>query len=270
MIVGNPGLGKSMYQYYIIASLVNPALFGRRINTYPYKVIVRQVGNSHMIVMILETCEAFITFKVESELLHYLDKATTLYLFEPDLTKSQEPFNVMNMKLVGTVSPNDGRYKELMKIPGALMFYFPLWKKDELLTLADYIVSTCKLTKPLQTFYSREQTKLRYDEFSGVLRNVLPDSPEKLEDLRRLRDEALIKVSMGAGHIESKDVPHFVAKMIVPTTGCYAFRRFTLDIVSPFVMKRLEDEWKAVGLDVGPSHSFVNSQGPASNDAGEN
>ena len=265
MIVGNPGLGKSMFHYYILACLVNPNLFQREKGIF--KVVVRQIGNSHFVIMILETCEAFITYNVESFILRSLDSDTTLYLFKPDQTKEQKPFNICpNMHLVGTVSPNDGRYKETMKLPGALMFYFPLWEKKELVTLANYVVtsSSSDMPKYLQEFYSEEQTESRFEEFNGVLRSVLPDSPQKLDDIRRLRDEAITNVSMEAvmiaGNIESKEVPHFVAKMIVPRTGPLAFRTFALDIVSSFVMDKLEARWRAVDLSVKRSMLIRNEE----------
>ena len=101
-----------MFQFYILARLVNPGLLGGlNEDIYgskePYKVVIRQMGRSFMQVIFLDTCEVF-KIKVNSLIFDNFDSKTMLYLFEPGLTVD-EPLENNGCATILTVSPNERR-----------------------------------------------------------------------------------------------------------------------------------------------------------------
>ena len=102
-----------MFQFYILARLVNPELLGElNEDIYgskePYKVVIRQIGNFSMQVMFLDTCEVFAS-DFKPLIFWYFDSKTTLYLFEPG-TSVIEPLEGTGCATIATVSPNESRF----------------------------------------------------------------------------------------------------------------------------------------------------------------
>ena len=53
VLIGNPGIGKSFFQYYYLARILNPSLFGPLPpdcygSTTPPKIVIRQEGTAAM------------------------------------------------------------------------------------------------------------------------------------------------------------------------------------------------------------------------------
>ena len=166
-----------MFQYYILARMLNHAIFEPLSpdfygSTEPYKVIIRQEGQNRMVVLFLETGEAFETTKVNENFLWYFNPKTTLYLYEPWLDTVNSPFLRNGMPTVATVSPNINRYKEFRKSPGFKFLYFPLWKEVELQTVANYLCQSNMSTEFILEFFNHEKVKERFYEFGGINLNL--------------------------------------------------------------------------------------------------
>ena len=91
-------------------------------------VVVRQNASFDMTYYFPQTEEpqVYETSQVMPSLLRYLDPSTTLYLFEPGSTLIHPFYELFTGKVIATCSPDERRYKELVK-NGATMFYMPGW-----------------------------------------------------------------------------------------------------------------------------------------------
>jgi hypothetical protein len=251
IVIGNPGIGKTWFQYYYLVRILNveklgplpPDSYG---STNPPQYVIRQVGS-----YLIETYDIqartvnVVTFSAGGDVQKYIEKfknfESTLYFFEPDYTK-HEPVSTEIPTMI-TVSPDILRYKEFLKQRGGTRLYMPVWTEAELLALG----------KTLSPTSTEEELKERIREFGGILRYVF-GSEDVQEEARSNRKQAIIEVDLryllAAATIEDVRVSHFIAQFSnIPTRDTEkskAFRSFEIDLVSEVVEKELQVKMKAL------------------------
>ena len=131
ILVGNPGISKSWFQWYMIYSLVKedvslgPNHLGN--NSHP-KVIIRQIGKEKLTLYFPEYDKAYSTAQVRS-LVDQFKPDTALYLIEPSASL-MEPYRT-DVQTTITCSPDQRHYKEFAK-SGAIKYYMHCWNLAEL------------------------------------------------------------------------------------------------------------------------------------------
>ena len=95
VLISNPGTGKSMFQFYYLARLLNPSVFEDRLPNNlrienPPEVVLRQVGSSEMQIFFIKDRVSRVT-DVSMKIFKCFDPKTTLYFFEPADTTKMEP-----------------------------------------------------------------------------------------------------------------------------------------------------------------------------------
>ena len=78
ILVGNPGIGKSTFQFYYLARLLNPSKFKETLppdwnkSTAAPKVVIRQIGDDKMIIYDIENRKALLVYSKlkKSKVLH--------------------------------------------------------------------------------------------------------------------------------------------------------------------------------------------------------
>ena len=180
VLLSNPGTGKSMFQWYYLARLLNPDAFTDALTadsegrTDPPEVVIRQVGVSHMEIFFIK---ARVVHKVHiaSLILDCFDPATTLYFFEPASSKEEPMWESTRMSILATCSPEISRYKEFCK-NGADKLYMPLFTEDELLTIGQHMREQPDFPVELSELYSDDAIRRSFSEYSEIIRYVLPYS----------------------------------------------------------------------------------------------
>jgi hypothetical protein len=86
VLIGNPGIGKSQFQFYYLARIMNPELFGGLTPDFngctdAPKLVIRQQSKT----MTVYDVERAVAYECETNelLLECFDPKVTLYLFEP-------------------------------------------------------------------------------------------------------------------------------------------------------------------------------------------
>ena len=184
LLLGNSGVGKTMFQYYLLARYMNPALFDDMGSVLPVepilfgsaappKVVIRHLpGEFH--VLFLDECVAH--YVSSQEVLKCFDPATTLYFFEPDVTTNVEPVRISHeLPTLATVSPNEGRYKQFRNY--ATTMYCPVYTKEELLAIGRDMRQPARCPRSnLHDLYSDNNISQRFDLYGGIFRFVLPST----------------------------------------------------------------------------------------------
>ena len=152
VLVGNPGISKSWFQWYMMYKLVHDA-------DYPCEIIVRQEGQD-LAFHFPQTCQVF-KISEGTSILSMINPDVALYLVEP-LASLEEP-HLIDMKTVITCSP-DRR--------GGTLFYMPVWELDELLSVGAHI-QACTTDDWLKEELSPEKIEVRYCQFGGIFRWVI-------------------------------------------------------------------------------------------------
>jgi hypothetical protein len=191
LLLGNSGVGKSTFQFYLLARYMNPEHFqdmgsappSRRIqfgSAAPPKVVIRHLpGRDQFHVLFLEKCVAH---RVRSgDVLDCFDPATTLYFFEPGSTTTVEPkFEGLKLPTLATLSPSPVRYKEFAK--RARTMYFPVYAKEELLAIGRDMRQPARCNPDdLGDLYSDDNISQRFDLYNGIFRYVIPESETDAE-----------------------------------------------------------------------------------------
>ena len=112
VLIGNPGIGKSTFQYYYLARLFSPEIFSDAIpkdcygNSEAPKHLIIQGGDDYWVYDI----EKNIVEKSYYSIGHYItdiesDTKSWLYLFDP-LASRISPFYMHDIPLLATVSPD--------------------------------------------------------------------------------------------------------------------------------------------------------------------
>ena len=226
LLLGNSGVGKSTFQFYLLARYLNPAEFQDIGSALPEgnirfgsaslpRVVIRHLpGRSLFHVLFLEKCVAH---RVSSpSVLEYFDPATTLYFFEPGSTDGVEPIvDELRLSTLATMSPNIKRYKQFRK--DAATMYCPVYTKAELLVIGRDMRQPARgFPSDLGDLYSDANISQRFDAFNGIFRFVLPKTQEEADGYLTQRD-AYLK-SMDA----TKLINENPSTMVERTAGSYA------------------------------------------------
>ena len=269
ILISNPGTGKSVFQYYLLARYLNPSLFkandvpppeeilfGPREGGEAPKVVIRHMPTMCMEVWFLEhqVVHVIKAINIDISVLQSFDPATTLYFFEPGKTTGIEPFadeNSLAIPTLETVSPDPSRYKEFRKI--ATKAYMPVFTKNELVAIGRDMRTRPNFPKSLQALYTDEDIGARFDTFNGIIRHVLPESQKCLLESRQERSKAIQAVdplNFLRGDIEDGKVSHYLAVYEVARgeDGVFDFTSHSLKTVAPDVKTTLENRLNSLSL----------------------
>ena len=135
VLIGNPGVSKSWFQWYVIYRLVNQVQDQADVKdefNEPIKVIARQVGSDYFALYLPKQDTVLWSDRVSAlrYILHSLDPGTSLYLFEPDSSKIEPIYTGLKVQTIATCSPDTVQYKEFCK-NGAQKYYMPCWTLAE-------------------------------------------------------------------------------------------------------------------------------------------
>ena len=253
VLIGNPGIGKSVLQFYYLAVMLNPKLFGKlpkdhKECTNAPKVVIRQVG-LFMTVYDIENCTAYKALPADPRILEYFNPAVTLYLFEPAGTKNMEPYyDNIRCPILATVSPDTSRYKEICK-NGGVRLYMPIYERQQLLDVGSYLLDQKTFPESLRAdnVYSPKNISDRYEIFGGIIRHVLPANIEKLLEAEAARRDALYESNaeklLSTKSIEDNKVSHMLKQMIIARfqDGSFDFTSFHTEIVNDGILEALEE-----------------------------
>ena len=270
ILISNPGTGKSVFQYYLLARYANPSLFkdndvpppetiefGPRKGGDAPKVVIRHLPTECMEVWFLEEQVVHIisAANIDMTVLQCFDPETAVYFFEPGKTTNIEPFgneNTLKISTLETVSPDTSRYKEFRKI--ATKAYMPVYTKGELLAIGRDMRSRPDFPKKkLDELYTDQGISDRFDVFNGIIRHVLPKSQNDVETSHKEREEAIGAVDALKflyGTIENGKVSHYLAVYDVDKdeNGDYVFTSHKLKSVAPDVKTTLKEKVKQINL----------------------
>jgi len=244
VLIGNPGTGKSMFQFYYLARILRPDLFSDHKLQSPPKVILRQVALEWQIYL----CDEGVGFSVpnaDPRVVRAFDPKQSLYLFEPLALVMEPHFAGVETPTLATVSPNVGRYKEFVK-NGAKKLYMPTWALEDLLAVGNHMKAQGSISEAMIPHFSAKEIEARFNEFGGIIRYVLPEGLHVVEEARKDRREAVQRANldliMQVANIEDPDVSHHLAQYVVPVEGEGAFEAWTINFVNQKVVDMLESK----------------------------
>ena len=264
LLLSNPGTGKSVFQYYLLARYLNPSLFAdaplsgeiKFGSEVAPKVIIRHVPQEGIEVWFLDkqVVHSISTLHVSFDVLLCFDPATTLYFFEPGKTKNIEPFageNRLSMSTLATVSPDRSRYNEFVKV--AKKVYMPVFTKEELVAIGRDMRTRPDFNSALENLYSDDEIQGRFEIFNGIIRHVLPQNQDEVRQVLQERNvalEGIDAVKFLYGDIENQIISHYAAVYTVFTdkNGKYDFLTFQLSPVNLEVVKILNERLKRISL----------------------
>lgn len=177
-LIGNPGIGKSFFQFYYLARIVNPDLYGPLPpdcfgSTTPPKIVIRQEGTASMTVFDIANRKADKIQGYPITIFDCFDHKTTLYLMEPETSVKEPHIASLSVPTLVTASPLLARYKEFIK-NGGDKFFMPAFTLPELLAIGEFLVSTGSVQGNLVKEYTPAAISERFGLFGGILRHVLP------------------------------------------------------------------------------------------------
>lgn len=245
VLISNPGTGKSMFQLYYLAHLLNPAL-GQLPDVLPSpEVIVRQIGQSSFSVYFLQDRIAHEIYSCSIGVLKCFDPTTTVYFFEPDSSHGIEPY-LVELPTFCTCSPELTRYKEFCK-HGGHDLYMPLFTEDELVTIGGHMRHTTGFPDELAGAYTEAAIRMRFHGFDGIIRHVLPHDVQSLSRASKERRLALtshgtlLRQLLQASRIDSSQLSHHIIKYDVVRDGLEAFSEVSYSFVSAEVRALVEE-----------------------------
>ena len=255
ILIGNPGIGKSYFQLYYLARIMNPSVFGPLPSdsngcTDAPRVVIRQEGSE----MTIYDIENRVAYECDANklLLKCFDPKVTLYLYEPGNLKTEPYFDGLRLPILATVSPDSSRYKEFSKNK-ATKLYMPTYTCDELLAAGDYLLKRGRVTDDMTELYSPDEIKKRYNDFGGIIRHALPDSVTILGDIYKKSELAVGNcdakgIISNLNTIEDEMVSSFVMAMVVQRSGLERFRNFNTTFVSDNIRIKIEEKVMSVSL----------------------
>ena len=258
VLIGNPRLGKSVYQFYYLSRIFNPDVFGplppNHLGSTKVEFVIRQSGAKDLQIYNVERKEVVSSSQVKIRELFIFggfDPATTLYLFDPEEYKGEPYYSRLECQAFATVSPDLSRYKEFCK-NGAQKLYFPCWSLEDLKSAGRYLRDRDLL--PKTDFYSEESIESRFEEFGGIFQHVFPENPERVYDLITQRERALgnpnLDTLLTVGDIEDPSVSHLLMQYTeIPLSGERSFSTRKLEFVSEFIKKEIMKRVFATTLD---------------------
>ena len=258
VLIGNPGIGKSFFQYYYLARLVNPDKLGplppdHRGSTDPPKIVIRQMGQTEIIIYDIEEMVAE-RISMNPRVFRCFDQYTSLYLMEPEGSKVEPTFGGLWLPTLLTASPLLDRYKEFCK-NGGRKFYMPVFEMKELQAIGKYLLDHKNvIPDDMKEMYTPGRIQERFDEFGGIFRIVLPIDVECVADMRKERKLALSQcvasdILNSEGNIEEAHISHLLMQYDVDRDGNDAFRLFRMKFANSDVRNQLEEKLANMSLE---------------------
>jgi len=253
VLIGNPGVSKSWFQWYMMYRLVSE-------DEYNTKLIIRQVGTRKVDFYFPRpekgkpTAFTSLHSNLSSlELVSHLDPETSVYLFEPGNSVIEPEYDVnYDIRLFSTCSPNEVRYKEFCK-NGAMKVYMPCWTLKELKSVGSHIAEG---NSDLKDLMHPQAIEKRYKRFGGIIRYVIPTSEGFLNTVKA-KQNSVLKVTTAVdafapyANIEKSDdqkknISHFILTYDVEYGDKYKkgmkyeeFTGFRMKIASEYVKNSL-------------------------------
>ena len=249
ILLSNSGTGKSMFQFYYLARILNPAAFPNESlppdflgSIEPPKAVIRQIGQSKMTVFFPQEQVAH-KVPCSADVFDCFDPKTTICLYEPGRS-SEEPFwDTTTLPILATVSPMLSRYKEFKKNGGKTV-YMPLFTRSELLDIG---CDMREMPGGLPTRVTDIGISDRFKEFGGIIRHVLSDDADDIEEARKQRVQAINKLdcskllSAENSTLEDPDVSHLIFSYDVNKINDRKFRNMRIKFVSEGVRLSVVD-----------------------------
>ena len=164
ILTGDPGSGKSCFQFYYFTRLLNSELMGSLPPDHTGlidapKVVIRQV-NKQMTVFDLDNSEAYLC-EAHEDILNCFDPKISLYLYDPGKSKEIDPciLNTTIPTLV-TASPSS-MFLDKFKEHGGDMFYMPLQSEQALSGIAVDMLESQYLHPSIENQYSPDHIHSR-------------------------------------------------------------------------------------------------------------
>ena len=248
LLLGNPGVSKSWFQWYVMYRLVNCK---ERVHlSNPPEIIVRQLGSDSLTFFFPNRDKVYTSeFSSARGILKRLDSSKAVYLYDPDGVQ-QEPLRTC-LKTIVTCSPDRKTYHMFRKC-GVSTYYMPQWEVDELQAVARHIKG--ESGDDMNDLLSPEQVKERYYRFGGIIRYVIPTNPAYLRDIKALQEQALFNrntsdLFLPGASIEKTDdlkrnISHFLLRYVVPyrkegELDKSEFSHFYMDLASQYVKLKI-------------------------------
>ena len=243
ILLGNPGISKSWFHWYILYHMVNENVACK---FEAPKLIVRQLGERRLVFIFPQYCKVFYTRSVNigyDFLIDDIQPDAALLLIEPEASL-KEPIPT-GIQTILTCSPDRRRYHEFQK-KGAAKYIMPVWKLDELQLVAAHIRGNTS-DKFLERASTSEGIEERYRRFGGIIRYVIPSNEQALEDAKSSQEMVLantkaVNTFIRGVDIEKRDdrkenISHFLLHYKVDEE---TFRGFEMMIASEYVQKKLD------------------------------
>jgi len=257
VLLGNPGISKSFFQYYYMWRILNtdelgalpPDYWG---NTQPPEVVVRQIGESESIVYDIKRLEAQKVSSVYTpDVVKAFNSVNNLYLFEPGASSKQPFFEGLRIPTVATVPPNPVHFKEFVK-NRAEMTYMPAYEEEELLGIGDYLRENGLVPSGMEEEYTEEKIKERYETFGGILQQVFPTTTQDIEGQIEKQNQAIEDcdisrlVLFNSVALNNGDVSSYIMQYEVDKTGDDAFviSGTRLNSISNGVLEKIIDKMR--------------------------
>eukprot|EP01036_Dinobryon_divergens_P028471 gene28471-37421_t len=237
VLLSNPGTGKSMFQWYYLARLLNRDAF-KDINSIDFPdVVIRQVGDLKMEIYFIK---AKIVHRVDAHpnVLESFDPATTMYFFEPGGSIREPMWEYTKMSILATCPPGLSRYKQFCK-NGAEQVFMPLFLEDELLTIGRHMREQPEFPAELSDLYSDDNIHKSFIEHGGIIRHVLPNSAVKWWALKRDKTAAINEIIDWRKYFANRDGE--IETFLLNLRNCQSFKGICGRIIrnsistSPFV-----------------------------------
>ena len=252
VLIGSPGIGKSHFQFYYLARMMNPKLFGplppdHNGCTDAPRVVIRQIGT----IMTVYDRENRVAYECGADRLPLkcFDPKVTLYLYEPGELKTEPFFYDLKLPMLATVPPYSSRYKSFTK-HNAYPLYMPTYTCEELQAAGDYLLKRECVPNDMMKLYGPDQIKKRHHDFGGIYRHVLPSSINSLTTYYAIRRMAMDLcdakgILSNANTIEDDIVSISIMATIGERSGLGRFIEFktefdSVDIESQVQMKAVQ------------------------------
>ena len=184
VLIGNPGISKSWFQWYVMYRLVNENMVSG--DKVPPLVIVRQLGEQRMTFYFPKSLCAYVTSFLEGmKLLLQLKPSVSLYLFEPG-NSLIEPV-MCGVQTILTFSSNQTRYHKLSRDSG-IKYYMPCWTLPELQLVAAHVAQK---DSTLDVEMTPDAVSKRFNRFGGIFRYVIPTSMQYSKMIEAEQDTSL-------------------------------------------------------------------------------
>ena len=261
VLTGNPGIGKSFFQFYYLARILNTDKFGplppnHLGSTDPPKIVIRQVGDKVVTIFDVEDKVAGTTTSTDAHtIIESFDSATTVFMMEPERSKAEPPFGDVNLPMLLSASPDVTRYKEFCKNGGRKLF-MPVFKLAELQDIGEYLLECGDVPEEVRHVYTEQGVEQQFKKYGGIIRHVLPTDSTYMDEIEIAREAAIREVDawqlLTATTIEKKEnyappVSHLLMQFDVQTSGEKSFGIattsvvYTADDITPRLKKKIYD-----------------------------